>query len=77
MLGIRILSGAILAGVGGKAVADGLLATGSLRGYAISRPKKGEVVHDVIQFEKVSFRYPDEEKWILKDLSFSVQRVNE
>ena len=43
MLGIRILSGALLAGVGGKAVADGLLATGSLRGYAISRSKKGEI----------------------------------
>lgn len=43
MLGIRIVSGALLAGVGGKAVADGLLATGSLRGYAISRSKKGEV----------------------------------
>ncbi|WP_260858051.1 ECF transporter S component [Bacillus sp. FJAT-22090] len=43
MLGIRILSGALLAGVGGKAVADGLLATGSLRGYAVSRSKKGEV----------------------------------
>lgn len=42
MLGIRILSGALLAGVGGKAVGDGLLATGSLRGYAISRPKKGD-----------------------------------
>lgn len=42
MLGIRILSGALLAGVGGKAVGDGLLATGSLRGYAIARPKKGD-----------------------------------
>ncbi|SES24699.1 energy-coupling factor transport system ATP-binding protein [Psychrobacillus sp. OK032] len=31
-------------------------------------------MHDVIQFEKVSFRYPDEEKWILENLSFSVQR---
>ncbi|WP_260858035.1 ABC transporter ATP-binding protein [Bacillus sp. FJAT-22090] len=31
-------------------------------------------MHEVIQFEKVSFRYPDEEKWILKDLSFAVQR---
>lgn len=42
MLGIRILSGAMIAGVGGKAVVDGLLATGSLRGYAITREKKGE-----------------------------------
>lgn len=43
MLGIRILSGAMLAGIGGKVVVDGLLATGSLRGYAITRSKKGEV----------------------------------
>lgn len=43
MLGIRILSGAMIAGVGGKSLSDGLLATGSLRGYAISRPKKGDV----------------------------------
>lgn len=42
MLGIRILSGAMIAGIGGKAVVDGLLATGSLRGYAITREKKGE-----------------------------------
>lgn len=42
MLGIRILSGAMIAGIGGKAVVDGLLATGSLRGYAITRAKKGE-----------------------------------
>ncbi|WP_235753802.1 ABC transporter ATP-binding protein [Psychrobacillus sp. INOP01] len=31
-------------------------------------------MHEVIQFEKVSFRYPDEENWILEDLSFTVQR---
>ena len=31
------------------------------------------LVHKVISFEKVSFRYPDEEKWILKDFSFSVK----
>ena len=36
--------------------------------------KKVMLVHDVISFEKVSFRYPDEEKWILEDLSFSVQQ---
>lgn len=42
MLGIRIMSGAVIAGIGGKAVVDGLLATGSLRGYAITRAKKGE-----------------------------------
>lgn len=42
MLGIRIVSGAMLAGVGGKVVVDGLLATGSLRGYAITRASKGE-----------------------------------
>lgn len=42
MLAIRLLSGALLAGVGGKAVADGLLATGSLNGYSIARSKKGD-----------------------------------
>lgn len=31
-------------------------------------------MHDVICFDKVSFRYPDEEKWILEEFSFSVQR---
>lgn len=31
-------------------------------------------MHDVIRFDKVSFRYPDEEKWILENLSFTVQR---
>ena len=30
-------------------------------------------VYDVIQFENVCFRYPEEEKWTLKDISFSVQ----
>ncbi|MGG0670608.1 ECF transporter S component [Sporosarcina koreensis] len=43
MLGIRIVSGAVIAGIGGKAVVDGLLTTGSLRGYPIARAKKGEV----------------------------------
>lgn len=43
MFGIRILSGALIAGIGGKALSDGLLATGSLRGYAISRSNKGDV----------------------------------
>ncbi|MCM3639121.1 ECF transporter S component [Sporosarcina luteola] len=42
MLGIRIASGAVIAGIGGKAVVDGLLAKGSLRGYPITRAKKGE-----------------------------------
>ncbi|MCM3745547.1 ECF transporter S component [Sporosarcina luteola] len=42
MFGIRIASGAVIAGIGGKAVVDGLLATGSLRGYPITRAKKGE-----------------------------------
>lgn len=42
MLGLRIMSGALIAGVGGKAVVDGLLATGSLRGYAITKPAKGD-----------------------------------
>ncbi|WP_277584661.1 ABC transporter ATP-binding protein [Psychrobacillus antarcticus] len=31
-------------------------------------------VHDVILFEQVNFRYPDEDKWILNDFSFSVQK---
>lgn len=35
--------------------------------------KKVILVHDVISFEQVSFRYPDEEKWILRDFSFAVQ----
>ena len=42
MLGLRILSGALIAGVGGKAVVDGLLATGALRGYAITKPVKSD-----------------------------------
>lgn len=42
MLVVRIFSGTLIAGVGGKAIADGLLATGSLRGYSISRSKKGD-----------------------------------
>lgn len=32
------------------------------------------LVHDVISFEKVSFRYPDEENWTLNDFSFAVQK---
>ncbi|MDN7240996.1 ECF transporter S component [Planococcus sp. N028] len=42
MFTLRVLSGMIIAGVGGKYLADALLATGSLRGYAISRAKKGD-----------------------------------
>lgn len=30
-------------------------------------------VYDVVQFKEVSFRYPEEEKWTLKDISFTVQ----
>ncbi|KZE38765.1 thiamine permease [Bhargavaea cecembensis] len=41
MFTLRVLSGAIIAGIGGKYLADGLLATGALRGYAISRTKQG------------------------------------
>lgn len=37
MFTLRVLSGAIIAGLGGKYVSDGLLATGALRGYSISR----------------------------------------
>lgn len=50
MFTLRVMSGAIIAGLGGKYLSDGLLATGSLRGYAISRETskkrkiKGEVV---------------------------------
>ena len=43
MFTLRVLSGMIIAGIGGKYLADGLLATGSLRGYAIARAKKGDV----------------------------------
>jgi energy-coupling factor transport system substrate-specific component len=42
MFTIRVLSGAAIAGIGGKYIADGLLATGSLRGYAIARVDKGD-----------------------------------
>lgn len=42
MFTLRVLSGAIIAGIGGKYIADALLATGSLRGYAISRADKGD-----------------------------------
>ncbi|EPD49425.1 ECF transporter S component [Paenisporosarcina sp. FSL H8-0542] len=37
MFTLRVMSGAIIAGLGGKYVSDGLLATGALRGYSISR----------------------------------------
>lgn len=37
MFVIRVMSGAIIAGVGGKYLVDALLATGSLRGYAITK----------------------------------------
>jgi energy-coupling factor transport system permease protein len=40
MFGLRVMSGAIIAGLGGKWVSDGLLATGALRGYAISLDKR-------------------------------------
>lgn len=30
-------------------------------------------VHDIIQFTDVSFRYPDEDNWILNKLTFSIQ----
>lgn len=43
MFTIRVLSGAIIAGIGGKYIGDALLATGSLRGYAIARSKKGDL----------------------------------
>ncbi|AIY05556.1 hypothetical protein Plano_1591 [Planococcus sp. PAMC 21323] len=43
MFTIRVLSGAIIAGIGGKYIGDALLATGSLRGYAIARSNKGDV----------------------------------
>lgn len=50
MFGLRVMSGAVIAGLGGKYLSDGLLATGALRGYSISREAskrrtlKGEVV---------------------------------
>ncbi|WP_227394910.1 ECF transporter S component [Jeotgalibacillus aurantiacus] len=37
MFVIRVMSGAIIAGIGGKYLVDALLATGSLRGYAITK----------------------------------------
>lgn len=50
MFGLRVMSGAIIAGLGGKYLSDGLLATGALRGYAISRetPKKSKIKGEVI-----------------------------
>nr|WP_231687472.1 ABC transporter ATP-binding protein [Bacillus sp. FJAT-22090] len=30
-------------------------------------------MHDIIQFTDVSFRYPDEDKWILNKLTFTIQ----
>lgn len=36
--------------------------------------KKVMLVHDVISFEKVSFRYPEEKRWILNDFSFAIQQ---
>ncbi|MFC6038812.1 ECF transporter S component [Paenisporosarcina macmurdoensis] len=50
MFTLRVISGAVIAGLGGKYLSDGLLATGALRGYAISRDAgrnhkiKGEVI---------------------------------
>lgn len=42
MFSLRVISGAVIAGIGGKYLSDSLLATGALRGYAIARSKKGE-----------------------------------
>lgn len=42
MFTLRVLSGMIIAGVGGKYLSDALVATGSLRGYAIARVNKGD-----------------------------------
>ena len=50
MFTLRVISGAVIAGLGGKYLSDGLLATGALRAYAISRDTgknhkiKGEVI---------------------------------
>lgn len=50
MFTLRVISGAVIAGLGGKYLADGLLASGALRGYAISqdsikhRQVKGEIL---------------------------------
>lgn len=35
--------------------------------------KKVRLVHEVIRFDKTSFRYPDDENWIFEDLSFSIK----
>lgn len=43
MFTLRVLSGMIIAGIGGKYIADGLLATGSLRGFSIARSNKGDM----------------------------------
>lgn len=50
MFTLRVISGAVIAGLGGKYLSDGLLASGALRGYAISqdsikyRQLKGEIL---------------------------------
>lgn len=50
MFTLRVISGAVIAGLGGKYLSDGLLASGALRGYAISqdsmkfRQVKGEIL---------------------------------
>lgn len=39
MWAVRLLSGALIAGIGGKAVADGLAATGALRSFPLGRER--------------------------------------
>lgn len=47
MLGVRLLSGALIAGVGGKWVADGLAATGALRSFPLGRERAAHAVRRV------------------------------
>lgn len=41
---IRLVSGAVIAGIGGKAVADGLAATGALRSFPLGRERAAQKV---------------------------------
>lgn len=44
MWAVRLVSGALIAGIGGKAVADGLAATGALRSFPLGRERARQQV---------------------------------
>lgn len=47
MWAVRLVSGALIAGIGGKAVADGLAATGALRSFPLGRERAANQVGQV------------------------------